>query len=104
MLRHLLLLIVLSILAVLFLHPIDWVLSILLSLHNILVHFFDSLFSPTSTGRLISHAVSLMLAPVIITALPGFIYWLLTRRELDYVFLIAWTVWVMLVTCLALHA
>ena len=104
MLRHLLLLIVLSILAVLFLHPIDWVLNILLSLHNILVHFFDSLFTSTSTGRLISHAVSLMLAPVIITALPGFIYWLLTRRKLDYVFLIAWTVWVMLVTCLALHA
>jgi len=103
MLRHIALLILLSIIAIFLLHEIGLLLNILVYLHNMIAHFLAGIFSNSSMGKLLSRAISLMLTPLIITALPGFIYWLLARRELDYVYLIAWIVWVMLVTCLAFH-
>lgn len=103
MLRHIALLILLSIIAIFLLHEIGLLLNILVYLHSLISHFLSGIFSNSAVGKLFSHAISLMLAPIIITALPGFIYWLLTRRELNYVYLIAWIVWIMLVTCLAFH-
>lgn len=103
MLRHIALLILLSIIAIFLLHEIGLLLNILVYLHNMIAHFLSGIFSNSTIGKLFSRAISLMLAPIIITALPGFIYWLLTRRELNYVYLFAWIVWIMLVTCLAVH-
>ncbi len=103
MLRHIASLVLLSVVAIFLLHEIGLLLNILVYLHGIISHFLDQIFSNSALGRLFSHAIGLMLTPIIITAIPGFIYWLITRRELNYVYLIAWLVWIMLVTCLAFH-
>ncbi len=103
MLRHIALLILLSIIAIFVLREIGMLLNILVYLHGLIAHFLSGIFSNSTIGRLFSGAISLMLTPIIITALPGFIYWLITRRELHYIYLIAWVVWIMLITCLAFH-
>lgn len=103
MLRHLLLLIICSILVIFFIREFTLILYALVYLHNLFIHLLGGIFAGDRLGSLIRQAISLMLVPIIITAIPGFIYWLLTHRELGYFYFLTWAVWIMLATCIAWH-
>lgn len=103
MLKHLLILFVLSIVVILFLHELTVFLEFLGYCHLWFADKLTLLFSHSVIGLLISHVIALVLIPLIIALIPAFIYWLIRRSEMPHVILVAWIVWIMLITIIALH-
>lgn len=54
-------------------------------------------FSQTGWGLIIRKILVLMLLPIIITAIPALIYWLIKRREMPHFIAIAWVIWTVIV-------
>ena len=104
MLRHILLLILLSVLAVFFAREFAWLVSALDKLFFICVHALDNIFAHNYWGHVAANAISLTIIPLLMTALPAFIYWIITRRHIYYYFyFISWMLWLMLAVSVIWH-
>lgn len=103
MLKHILLLIVLSIVVIIGLHQLAIFLHWIGYGHAWLAGKFNLLFSGISFGFLISRVLALIIIPLIVSLIPAFIYWLIKRSEMPHLFLVVWIIWIMLITIIALH-
>lgn len=103
MLKHILLLIVLSIIVIIGLHQLALFLHWIGYGHAWLAGKFNLLFSGISFGFLISRVLALIIIPLIVALIPAFIYWLIKRSEMPHLFLVVWIIWIMLITIIALH-
>lgn len=103
MLKHFLALILLSIIAIFFLHQFAIFLHFIAYGHAWLADKLMLLFSNSNIGYLVSHVLALVLIPLIVALIPAFIYWLIRRGEMPHLILITWIIWIMLVTIIALH-
>lgn len=98
MLKHILTLILLSLLAILFAQSFSLVIGFIHFLYEVLLNFSAKLFAHTSLGQIAAKTISLILVPLLITSLPALIYWLITRREVNYFYFISWLIWIILIT------
>ena len=103
MLKHILLLIVLSIIVIIGIHQLAIFLHWIGYGHAWLVGKFNLLFSTVSFGYLIGNVLTLIFIPLIFALIPAFIYWIFKRSEMPHLFLVVWIIWIMLITIIALH-
>jgi hypothetical protein len=101
MLKHILLLILASLVAVLFFHPLAIFLHSIVFLHNEIIRILGSIFSNDVWGILAKQTIGLVLIPLIVAAIPAFIYRLYSHKEWHYFYAFLWIVWVMIVICVA---
>lgn len=101
-LKHFLALIVFSIIALFLKSLLAKFLHLLGAFHQWLAHVLALLFTWSSFGGTISQILALTFAPMIAALIPAFIYWLIKRCEMPYLYLVTWIIWVMLATLLAL--
>lgn len=101
MLKHILLLILASLVAILFFHPLAIFLHSIVFLHNEIIRFLGNIFSNDLWGILAKQTLGLVLIPLIVAAIPAFIYWLYSRKQWHYFYSLLWVVWVMIVICIA---
>lgn len=103
MLKHILALLILSVLVILLLHPFALLVYATIYLHNLIMHLLSGVFAGDYLGMILKQSIGLVIVPMIFTVLPGLIYWLITRREVGYFYWLTWAFWLMLVTAIALH-
>ena len=97
MLRHSLIYLVLSILVVLFAKYVGlFVLYIDLFFTYVNVKL-TPIFSQTGWGFLIREVLALVLLPVIITAIPAFLYRLIKGGDMPHFIAITWIIWTVIV-------
>ena len=95
-LKHLLLLISVSIIIIFtmsFLHP---VLQGLLHLQQLVMHSLDQILAQGPIALMLKNLLGMLVIPVGITAIIGGIYWIFKRSMMPYLIHIMWTIWLIL--------
>lgn len=103
MLKHVLLLIILSIVAILFIHQLTHFLLYIGYSHTWLSRVFQAILSGFNAGRMVSHILALVIIPFIFALIPAFIYWIIKRGEMPHLMTLVWIIWIMLTTIIALR-
>jgi hypothetical protein len=103
MLRHILALIIFSIVVILFRAQFGEFLHFVGYWHTWLGSKLLMIFSTSNTGELISHVLALVFIPIIISLIPAFIFWVFRRREMPYMVTVTWVLWIILATIIALR-
>ncbi|MDF1760191.1 MAG: hypothetical protein P1U40_06610 [Coxiellaceae bacterium] len=103
MVKHFVLLIIVSIIAVFFRTEVSYVIHGLLMVHDKIVHGLGVVFSGGQWGQLIELSFTLFIIPVVIGLIVMGIYWLIKRTQLPRMMELIWIVWVILLTALALQ-
>jgi len=102
MLKHTILIIVISIAAMFFQTELGHALHYLLMLHDKIADGLAVIFSSAPAGRMIQETIALVLIPVIAGAVVALVFWLIKRHEMPHISGTVWFVWtVLLVTILA---
>lgn len=97
LLIQILFMILLTLIAVFFRHIIGQIVHTLVHWHHLLVNQLATIFSHGTWGRILQTTLGLIIIPIIIGLIVGFITWLIKRRLMPYVMFAAWTVWIILV-------
>lgn len=100
MLKHIIIIIILSFLAIMFLSEVHYILNFLVFAYNKMNHYIGMFLPNTSMMRTISAAIALILVPVIVGLVINIIIWLITRRSFYYLWIIIWFVWLLLLALL----
>jgi hypothetical protein len=103
MLRHVLALIIFSILIILFRSEFAVFLHYIGYWHSWLGEKMLLLFSTSTTGELVSHVLALVLIPILIALIPAFLYWVIRRHEMPYLAIVTWILWIILSTIVVLR-
>ncbi|QLH41311.1 MAG: hypothetical protein HWD59_00255 [Coxiellaceae bacterium] len=90
-----------SLVAIIFLQQIAWVVHGIAVFHHWFISELRNLFAFGKWSHLILAWIVLIVVPVIIAAIPAFIYWLIKRRWMPYYMQIVWTVWLVLLAILS---
>lgn len=101
MVRHIIAMIILSLLMVLGLAYYRQALQLMVKVHASLVRLLGHVFSGGNIGHLIQHSLALLFIPLIVGVIVGIIYWGVRKSQWPYVVHLAWIVWVILATSLA---
>lgn len=97
MLRHTLIYLALSILVVLFakyIHLLVLYIDVFFTYVNVKL---TPIFSQTGWGFLIRNILALVLLPVILTAIPAFVYKLIKGGDMPHFIAITWVIWTVIV-------
>lgn len=97
MIKHVILLIVLSLLAIIFIQEIHPVVHALVQLYKWLNQSLSVVFSGNRIGRIISSALSLIIIPLAFGLIIDFVYWLIKRQHLTYMWSLVWGLWLILI-------
>ncbi len=97
MFKHVLALIVLSILAVIFKSELAVVLQWIIDWHQHMLTWLGSVFSADKVGVLTQHSLALLIIPVLITAIAALALWILRRKMIPFLPEVMWVVWLLLV-------
>lgn len=57
----------------------------------------NNLFSLTGLGLMVRKIILLALIPLLIAAIPGLIYWLITKKTMPYLLELTWFLWLIIV-------
>ena len=97
MLKHFLLVIVLSVLAVLFANQISYCLQLLNNLQHYISHSLAYVFSGGYLGRLIREVVVLAGIPIVLALVINAFYWLIKRQTMPIFTACMWLIWLLLI-------
>ncbi|OGT45953.1 MAG: hypothetical protein A3E83_02625 [Gammaproteobacteria bacterium RIFCSPHIGHO2_12_FULL_41_20] len=101
MLKHIIALIVLSLLAVVGMDYVQQVLDLLISAHTWISDTLMRVFSVDDAGIVAKNLIALLCMPLVIALIPSLIYWLIKRKWFPYFFEIAWIIWLVQIGALA---
>lgn len=105
MLKHIFVLILLSIAAILFMSQVQLGLNQVLNAHHWIASELKNVFSDDPAGNLIRQLLAMLVMPIVIGFIPIFIYWLAKRAWFPWGMEIIWLLWVMQLSAIALsHA
>ena len=93
MLKHILIAITFSLLAILLLNEISWFLHFLIVGYKIILTFLAKFITGDYLAKVIRDALALFSISILVAIIPSFIYWVFTRRQLIYfphILLVAW--------------
>ncbi len=100
MLKHVVIIIVLSFLAMLFLSEAHYLLNFLVFGYNKLNHSIQLFLPNNHVMQLISATASLILIPVLVGLVLNLIFWAITRRSFAHLWMAIWFVWLLLLALL----
>jgi len=104
MLKHALLLIVFSTLAIFFKEQLVHVMHGLLIVHNYIASLLAKVFSNDKTGIIIQGVLSLIVIPVIAGTIVMLGFFLVKRESMPHILITIWIVWVILLVTLVAQA
>jgi hypothetical protein len=93
MLKHILIAIIFSLLAILLLHEISWFLHFLVVAYKVILNFLAKFITGNYLAVVIRDALGLFGIAMLVAIIPSCIYWIFTRRQLTYfphILLVAW--------------
>lgn len=93
MLKHSIILIVLSILLVLFTSYAQQGMQWLLAAHDWVSNALTSVFSGDEAGNMVKELLVLLCIPVAIALIPAILYWIIRRHWFPYFMEVVWIVW-----------
>lgn len=96
MLKHILLIVALSLLVVLGATYFHQVLQWLLSAHDWVSSSLVDIFSGGKTGSVIRNLLALLSIPLLVGLIPLFFYWLVKRQSFPYFIEFIWVTWLIL--------
>lgn len=103
MVKHIFILIIVSVLAVFFRTEISYLVHGVLMVHDKVVNLLGAVFSGGRWGQLIELSFTLFILPLFVGAVVAAVYWLIKRAPMDRMMELVWIAWVVLVTALALQ-
>jgi hypothetical protein len=98
MAKQSILLVVLSLLAVVFIVPLNHILDFLVGLHNHLARGLHVIFADDKVGLVIQDMIALLLIPALCGLVITLTYWLAKRAKMPYTMTAVWIVWLVLLT------
>lgn len=72
----------------------------LLRAHDYIAQLLGYLFAGSPAGTIAKKLLALLSLPILIAAIPAFIYWLVRRKLFPYFMPIVWTIWLVQVGAL----
>lgn len=102
MLKHIIALIVLSLLAVLGIAYAHQAVEILLSVHNWISDTLMEVFAGGEAGSLAKNIIAILSVPILIGLIPALLYWMIKRSWFPYFMQIVWIVWLIQISALAI--
>lgn len=96
--KHLVSMILLSLVILLFAHQTTRFLAEMNYFHHIVATKLASIFSHGSIGTLIRRIISLIVLPVALAGFPALGYWLIKRQPMPYFIHTVWISWIVLMT------
>lgn len=103
MVKHIVVLIIASIIAVFFRTEVSYIAHGLLMVHDKIVHVLSAVFSGGQWGQLIELSFTLFILPVIFGLIVAGIYWMIKRKAMPRMMELVWIIWVILLTALSLQ-
>ena len=100
LIKHILLLIVFSILAVFFKDQLVYVLNGLLYVHNMIANGLGDVFSGDSTGVILQAVIALLLIPIVVGVVVSLIHWMFKHALYPHTMEVIWIAWAVLVVAM----
>ena|SRR3990167_2404087 len=102
MIKHLILILLISVVGIMFKAELVHVLDGLVLIHNYIARTLHMIFSDGRWGRLIQDMVSLLFIPFIVGLAVAMIFWLIKREAMPHTMGVIWVFWLILfITMLA---
>lgn len=102
MLKHVITIIILSILVIVGMPYVQQGLQLLISGHDWLSDLLKEVFSGGQAGNIIRELIALLAIPVVIACVPAVIYWLAKRAWLPYFMELVWVIWLVQTSALVI--
>jgi len=96
MLKHVILVILISIVMMFFQSELAQVLHFLLIIHDKIADGLAAIFSNAPAGRVIQETTALVIVPVFVASIAGVLYWLVKRQEMPHLVIVVWFFWTVL--------
>ncbi len=102
MIKQIIAVIILSIGLVLSLPYFQHAVQLLISAHDWVAQILTNVFSGGKAGNLARELIALLVLPVVVSAIPTMIYWIIKRHWFPYFMEIVWVVWLVQAGALAM--
>jgi len=96
MFKHIIALIILSVLAVIFKTELAVVMHWIIDWHAHVLHWLSSVFSQDKMGVIAQASLALLIIPLIVTAIVACLLWILRRKMIPFLPELMWVVWLLL--------
>ena len=96
MFKHIVALIILSVLSVIFKTQLAIVLHWIINWHHHLSTELTSVFSQDKVGLIAQNSLALLLIPLLVTAVVAFALWILRRKMIPFLPEVMWIIWLLL--------
>ncbi len=96
MLKHIVIAIIVSLIAILAVHQSALLLHWLVYSHKVMSSLLGQIFSGGDIGALIRKTIALFMVPLIVALIPAGFYWGVTRKYFDYFPHVFWATWLLL--------
>lgn len=93
MLKHVVTIVILSIVVIVAMPYVQQGLQFILSCHEWLSDLLKDVFSGGQAGNIIRQLIALLAIPVIIALIPAIIFWLAKRSWFPYFMELVWVIW-----------
>lgn len=103
MLKHLIVLVVLSFVVVFFMSNVEYLVKYLLMLHEAISTELGNVFYDGTVGNLIKDLIALLALPLIAGLIPALIYWVVKRHWFPYFMEVVWIVWLIQIGALVMY-
>ncbi len=100
MFKHLVLLVVATILVVIFRDPIVHALNFLLLIHHRLASSLSLLFSGDSVGRIAQNVLAILIIPCAVGGVFALVYYIIKKSHYAHTMMTIWVVWLVLASTL----
>jgi len=102
MLKHIITLIVLTILVILFMSHVQQALGWLVSAHDWVDDSLRQVFSMGATGNVIRQLLALLAMPILLSLIPMIIYWLTKHTWFPWTLHLVWAIWLIQTSAIVL--
>lgn len=98
MIKHVILIIVFSVVAVVFRTQLSHILDGLIYVHNYIAMGLHMIFSDATWGRLLQDVISLLLIPFVAGIIVATAFWLVKHFAMPHIAAVIWVLWLILLT------
>jgi hypothetical protein len=102
MLKHIVAIVVLSILIIVGMPYVQQGLQFIVTCHDWLSDVLKNVFSGGQAGNIIRELIALLAIPVLVALIPAIIYWLAKRAWFPYFMELVWVIWLVQTSALVI--
>ena len=103
MIKHIIAIVLLSLLIILTMSHVQTLLHALLSAHDWVANTLKDVFSDGNTGNVIRELIASLAIPFIVGLIPTALYWLAKRSWFPYFMTVVWVTWLIQTSALVIQ-